>query len=85
MNIENRATKIYLKSLPPLEALSLLHKYKIPSPYKEVLIAACIERKEGFAGCDFLTESYNIHLSYWTFVRRLKEALDMFRKSHSKS
>ena len=82
MNDENRATKLYLKSLAPLEVTELLSKYKIPSPYKEVIVCACIYRKEGFAGCDMLAEYFNIHISYWTFGRRLKEALKMFRKSH---
>lgn len=82
MNIENRAVKVYLKSLAPNELLALLDKYNIPSPYKEILITVCIYNKSGFAGVDFLAEHYNIHLSYWTFVRRVKEALNVFRTAH---
>lgn len=82
MNIENRATKIYIKSLPPLTAIKLINNYKIPSPFKEVLITACVERLEGFKGCDYLSETYNINIGYWTFGVKLKEALEMFRKSH---
>lgn len=82
MNIENRATKLYLKNLPPLKAIQLIEDYKIPSPYKEVLISACVVRKEGFAGMDYLSETYNIHIEYRTFVRKLREGLEMFRRSH---
>jgi hypothetical protein len=81
MNIENRATKIFLKELPPVEVYRLLDEFKIPSPHKEVLIAL-INRKEGFEACDYLSETYHINLGYWTYGRRLKEALTMFRKSY---
>ena len=83
MNIENRATKLYIKSLPPLTAINFISDYKIPSPYKEILITACVDRKEGFSGVKHLAETYKIHIEYWTFGRKLKEALEMFRKSHS--
>lgn len=82
MNIENRATKLYLKELAPIQALELLDIYKIPKPYKEILIVSCIERLDGFSAVDRLAEKYNIYLGYWTYVRRLKESLTMFRKSH---
>lgn len=83
MNIENRATKVYLRSLPPLTAIKLIEGYRIPRPFKEVLITACVERQEGFKGVDYLAETYNIHIGYWNFGVKLKEALEMFRKSHS--
>lgn len=82
MDIENRATKIYLKNLPPLTTHKLIEKYKIPSPYKEILITACVERKEGFCGIRHLEKEYNINITYRTFVRKLREALEMFRESH---
>ena len=82
MNIENRATKVYLKSLPPLTVYKFLDNYKIPSPYKEILITVCIHRKEGFVAMKHLAKEYNIHIEYWTLERRLKEALEMFRESH---
>lgn len=82
MNIENRATKLYLKNLPPLKAIQFIEDYKIPSPYKEVLITACVERKEGFVGMSILSEKYNINIEYRTFSRKLGEALEMFRRSH---
>ena len=84
MNIENRATKLYIKELAPIQALELLDEYKIPSPYKEVLIVSCIERLDGFKAVDRLAEKYHIYIGYWTYVRRLKESLTMFRKSHIK-
>lgn len=80
MNLENRATKIYLKSIAPLDAYDQINRYKIPSPQRECLIAM-INGKEGFVGCDYLAEEYNINIGYWTFGRRLKEGLEIFRKS----
>lgn len=80
MNIDNRATKVYLKSIAPLDAYDQIDRYKIPSPQKECLIAM-LNGKEGFEGCDYLAETYKIHIGYWTFGRRLKEGLEIFRKS----
>lgn len=80
MNIDNRATKVYLKSLAPIEAYDIINKLLIPTPQKECLIAM-LNGKEGFAGCDFLSEHYGINIGYWTFGRRLKEGLEIFRKS----
>lgn len=82
MNIETKATKLYLKNLAPIEVYDKLDEYKIPSPYKEILISACVYNKECFEGCDFLEENYKIRLGYWNFVKKLKEALIVFRKSH---
>lgn len=83
MNIENRATKIYLKSLPPLTVKKLVNQYEIPSPYKEILITICAEHISGFKALDHLEEKYNIRIEYWTLVRYFKIGLEMFRKSHS--
>lgn len=80
MNEQNRSTKVYLKELAPVEALDQIDRYKIPSPQKECLIAM-INGKEGFNGCDYLAETFGIHIGYWTFGRRLKEGLEIFRKS----
>lgn len=62
--------------------IELIEKYKIPSPYKEVLIVSCIERRKDFDAISHLEEYYNINLSYRTYVRRLRDSLEMFRKSH---
>lgn len=81
MNEANRSTKVYLsKDLSLIEALDQINRYKIPSPQKECLIAM-INGKEGFEGCDYLEDVYKIHIGYWTFGRRLKEGLEIFRKS----
>lgn len=81
MNIENKATKLYLKELAPVQALKLINEYKIPTPYKEVLIACCVLRLDAFRALDYLEEE-KIYMSYFTYIRRLKTALTMFRKSH---
>lgn len=81
MNSERRATKIWLRNLAPVRVHNLVEAYKIPTPWKEVLLTVCVHRKSGFAGCDFLENEYNISMSYWTFVEKSKEALDMMCKS----
>lgn len=80
MNIDNRSIKVYLKSIAPIDAYDQIDRFKIPSPQKECLISM-INGKEGFAGCDYLSETYKINIGYWTFGRRLKEGLELFRKS----
>lgn len=82
MNIERRRIKIYLKSLAPIEVYETLESYRIPSPYKEILITACIYNKEGFEGCDFMEEKFKIHIGYWSFVKKLKEALEKVQKTY---
>lgn len=84
MKIENRATKIYLKSLPPLTVKKLVNDYEIPSPYKEVLITICAEHISGFRALDHLAKKYNINIQYWTLLRYFKKGLEMFRESHKK-
>lgn len=81
MNEQNRIAKIYIKSLAPNEAIDLINSYNIPSPHKEVLISACVYNRSGFEGCDFVADNYNIHIGYWDFVKKLKEALIIFRKA----
>lgn len=82
MNIENRAVKLYIKELPPSVAIDLFEQYKIPSPYREILTIVCVERKGGYKALEVLEKKYSIYMGYWTFGRRLKDALEMFRKSH---
>lgn len=83
MNIENRAIKVYIRELPPNLARYLIDKYDIPSPYKEILIAICVERKREFAAIEHLKTKYGIHIGYRTLCRYLREALIMFRKARS--
>lgn len=80
MNIEQHATKIFIKNLPPIQLSLLLDKYQIPTPLKEILKTVAIYNKEGYPGCDFLAQQYDIHISYWQFGRLLKKALILFRK-----
>ncbi len=82
MNINNRATKLYLKSLAPIKAYELIDKYRIPSPYKEILIVCCILKLKDFEAISKLEKEYHIYIGYWTYVRKLKEALCIFYKSH---
>ena len=82
MKDTRRATKIYIKHLPPVISIDLIDEYKIPSPEREVLISACVLGKGGFAGVEYLKEKYDIHISYWQFVSRLAHALDMFYSTH---
>lgn len=80
MNEANRSTKVYLKDLAPVEALDQIDRYKIPSPQKECLVAM-VYGNEGYKGCDYLSEHFNINIGFWTFGRRLKEGLESFRKA----
>ena len=43
MSIETSSTKLYLRELAPLEALDKIESFRIPSPYKEILIACCVD------------------------------------------
>lgn len=62
-------------------AIQKIEEYKIPTPYREILIAL-VNRKEGYEALDYLAEKFSIHMGYWTYGRRLKESLQMFRKSN---
>ena len=74
MNLENKATKLYLKSLPPLTVYKFLDEYKIPSPYKEVLIVCCVLKLKDFSAIHKLETEFGIYLGYRTYIRRLKDA-----------
>lgn len=73
--------KIHIKEMAPMTAIQKIEEYKIPTPYKEILIAL-VNRKEGYEALDYLAEKFSIHMGYWTYGRRLKESLQMFRKSN---
>lgn len=83
MKESSRATKLYIKHLPPILATKLIDEYKIPTPFKEVLIAACVENKGGFKGVEYLSKQYGINISYWQFVNYLAIGLDKFYKTHT--
>lgn len=80
MNIKNRAMKIYLKSIAPLEAYSFVDRCRLPSPEREC-VCAMIEGKNAFSGCDYIADRYNIHITYWQYVRKLKRGLEILQKS----
>ena len=84
MNIENRATKLYLRKLPPVVAIELLEKYMIPSPYKEILICICVKRKSVYETQHFLAHDETLkqhwNLEYLTIVRKFKIGLELFRE-----
>lgn len=83
MNIEKRATKHYIKSLPPLLAEELFIKYKIPSPHKEVLYLVCVECCPNyFVVAHELSKRYDINISVWQVGYRLSEGLQKFFTAH---
>lgn len=71
-----------LMEMAPIEAYETLEKYKIPTPYKELLEIICIERHKGYKILDRLEEKYNIYMEYWTMIKEFDTALDMFYKSN---
>jgi hypothetical protein len=81
MDIENRATKVMLKSMPAYMAEELLELYKIKKPYKEILMATCVKDMPQFEAMRCLSEQ-GIHLGYRTFIRKQAKALEMFRIAH---
>ena len=82
MSIETRSTKVFIKDMAPKEALDLFDSLQLPTPFKEILIASCVQKLDAFPAIDYLEENYHIHISYWNYVKRLKESLIMFRKAY---
>lgn len=82
MSIESCSTKLYLRELAPLEAINKIESFEIPTPYKEILIACCVKHLEHYSALDYLEEKYKIHISYWTYVRKLNKALILFRNAN---
>ena len=78
----HKITKTYLMELSPIEAYELIEKYKIPTPYKELLEIVCIKRQKGFKILDKLEKDYKIYMEYWTMIKEFDVALDMFYKSN---
>ena len=82
MKRTHKIAKLMLMDMAPIEAYKLLEKYKIPTPYKELLEIVCIKRQKGFKIIDILEEEYNIKMPYWTMIKEFGVALDMFYKSN---
>lgn len=80
MNIKSKEIRKEFKELAPNLAYEKLEKYRMASPYKEIIIATCIERLDAFSAIQFLKTKYNINLSYWTFVSKKQDALEMLDK-----
>lgn len=82
MDSDKKRTKKYLMSAPPLLVLSQIEEYKIPSPQKEVLIAACVEMLDTFKALDWLKEKHGICITQWQYGDRLQEGLRKFYETH---
>ncbi len=80
MNIDTRNTKRHIKDMAPKIALARIEMYKIPSPYSDVLVAVCVERKSMFAA-EYALREKGMSMSQRTLSRVLKTGLDMFGKS----
>ena len=78
----HKIAKLHLMEMAPIEAIDLIEKYKIPTPYKELLQIICIKRVKGFRILDELEDKYNIKMNYYTMIINFDIALDMFYKSN---
>ena len=83
MKAETRETKKRIKDMAPSIAIERIERYKIPSPYKEILIVTCVQRKKQFEALHFLSEHYGINLGFWAFGEKLQTALKMFAESEN--
>lgn len=83
MKPTNKTTKLYLKHLPPVLVHQLMAEYRIPSPYKEVLIVTCVDKLDRYPAIAKLKQEYDIHISFWQFGDRLRDALDIFYQTHT--
>lgn len=81
MNLENRATKVMLKDMPVFMVEDLLKRYKIKSPYKEIIIETCVNDKDQFEAMRDLAKA-GICMGFRTFTRKQAKALEMFRTAH---
>ncbi|MBR3490252.1 MAG: hypothetical protein IKH36_02055 [Bacilli bacterium] len=78
----HKIAKLHLMEMAPIEAIEILDKYKIPTPYRELLEIICIKRVKGFRILDELEKQYNIKMNYYTMIINFDIALDMFYKSN---
>lgn len=83
MDSDRNLTKKYLMKIPPLLAISQIEEYQIPSPQKEVLIAACVKMLSTFEALDWLRREHGICISQWQFGDRLQEGLRKFHETHT--
>lgn len=78
----HKLAKLHLMEMAPIEAIELINKFQIPTPYKELLNIICIRRVKGFKILDVLEKDYNIKMPYYTMIQNFDIALDMFYKSN---
>ena len=78
----HKIAKLHLMEMAPIEAIDIIKKYQIPTPYKELLEIICVKRIKGFQILDELERLYNIKMNYYTMIINFDIALDMFYKSN---
>ena len=78
----HKIAKLHLMEMAPIEAIETIEKYKIPTPYKELLEIICVKRIKGFQILDELEKLYNIKMNYYTMIIQFDIALEMFYKSN---
>lgn len=81
MNVDNKRLKNRLKNLPPIVVYNKLEMYKIPSPYKEIIILTCIDKLNVDLAISELRSRFNIGLTYWDFILKSRKAFDLFNRS----
>ena len=81
MNANIKELKNKLKNEAPIVVYNKLEKYRIPSPYKEIIELICIRKMHVYPAILELKDSYNIHLSYWDFINKTNKSLKMFAES----
>lgn len=70
-----------LKNMPAYMVEELIALYKIPSPYKEILIMTCAKEYSQFKAMKELGK-IGINLSFRSFTRKHAAALEKFRLAH---
>ena len=81
MKTETKKLKEKLKNLPPIVVYNKLELYKIPTPYKEIIILTCIDKLNVEPAIEMLKERYNINIGYWDFIAKTSKALNLFVNS----
>ncbi len=81
MNVDNKRLKNRLKNLPPIVVHNKLELYKIPTPYKEIIVLTCIDKLNVELAMEELRVRYGIGLNYWNFILKTREAFNLFNRS----
>lgn len=83
MKTTNKKTKDYITKLPPLIVHNLLDEYMLPSPMKEIILAACVQQLDVYQSIEWLGRKHKIFVSRWQFSRKLGEGLEKFYNTHT--